>query len=129
MSVWGTRASLEYSMAGAVVIGHSFGDTRRIDDLFKLRPETHGGTALAQPVERLPREFAKLPNNHWGSHQFLADDFVRACVTGEHPPTNVWQAARYLVPGFVAHESCKQGGAQLSVPDFGAGPMLPPQLR
>jgi len=122
MTVWGTRASLEYSLAGAVAIGHSFGDTRRLDDLFKLRPETHGGTALAQPVERLPREFAKLPNNHWGSHQFLADDFVRACISGEPPPTNVWQAARYLVPGFVAHESCKQGGVQLPVPDFGAGP-------
>jgi hypothetical protein len=26
------------------------------------------------------------------------------------------------VPGFVAHESCKLGGAQLPVPDFGAGP-------
>jgi hypothetical protein len=43
-------------------------------------------------------------------------------VTGEQPPTNVWQAARYLVPGFVAHESCKQGGVQLPVPDFGVGP-------
>jgi len=33
----------------------------------------------------------------------------------------VWQAARYLLPGLIAHESALQGGALMDVPDFGPG--------
>lgn len=57
------------------------------------------------PVERLPREFAGLPNGHEGSHQFLVVDFLEACVSGRIPPNNVWDSARYCAPGIVAHES------------------------
>ena len=46
---------------------------------------------------------------------------TKSGVTGETPPNNVWQAARYLVPGLVAHESAMSGGAQMEVPDFGDG--------
>jgi hypothetical protein len=70
-------------------------------------------------VHLLPREFAGLPNGHNGSHQFLVHDFVTACVTGQRPPNNVWDAARYLIPGLVAHESALQGGALMEVPDLG----------
>jgi predicted dehydrogenase len=80
---------------------------------------THLGVSKIHPVERLPREFIGLPNGHNGSHQFLVDDFVKACVSGRQPPNNVWQAARYLIPGLVAHESAKQGGILLEVPDLG----------
>ncbi len=122
MSVCGTETSFEYTQAGRVVIGKGFEDTQRLDDLLTLRPGVHGGTAAVQDVARLPREFAQLPNNHWGSHQFLVDDFVRACVTGEPPPNHVWQAARYMIPGLIAHASAEQGGAQLAVPDLGGPP-------
>jgi predicted dehydrogenase len=77
------------------------------------------GVSKVHPVERLPREFVGLPNGHNGSHQFLVDDFVKACVGGEQPPNNVWMAARYLVPGLIAHESAKKGGVLLEVPDLG----------
>ncbi|MFH1902501.1 MAG: gfo/Idh/MocA family oxidoreductase, partial [Candidatus Omnitrophota bacterium] len=56
------------------------------------------------------------------SHQFLVDDFVKACVSGRQPPNNVWMASRYLVPGLIAHESAKQGGVLLEIPDFGEPP-------
>jgi len=71
-------------------------------------------------VDLLPKEFVGLPNGHYGSHQFLVHVFVTACVTGQTPPNNVWDAARYLVPGLIAHESALQGGVGLEVPDFGA---------
>ena len=86
MSICGTESSFEYTQAGRVVIGKGFEDTRRLDDILTLRPEVHGGTAKIQDVARLPREFASLPNNHWGSHQFLVDDFVQAASTSV--PTN-----------------------------------------
>ena len=124
MSVCGTEASFEYTQAGRVVIGKGFEDTKRLDDILTLRPDVFGGTAAVQDVARLPASFANLPNNHWGSHQFLVDDFVRACVTGETPPNNVWQAARYLIPGLIAHESAERGGAQLEIPDLGGAPGL-----
>jgi hypothetical protein len=52
----------------------------------------------------------------------LVDDFVRACTSGKLPPNHVWQAARYCAPGIIAHESAKQGGRQLAIPDFGDPP-------
>ena len=80
----------------------------------------HRGVSKVHPVARLPRQFVGLGNGHCGSHQFLVDDFVTACVSGRTPPNNVWAAARYLVPGLIAHESALQGGVQLDVPDLGA---------
>ena len=50
------------------------------------------------------------------------DDFVRACATGKLPPNNVWDAARYVIPGVVAHESAQRGGELLEVPDLGPAP-------
>lgn len=84
---------------------------------------THCEVSDVHPVHLLPREFLGLPNGHNGSHQFLVHDFVRACVTGQHPPNHIWAAARYLVPGLIAHESALQGGVLLEVPDFGDVPL------
>jgi len=82
---------------------------------------THEGVSQVHDVARLPREFIGLPNGHRGSHQFLVDDFVKACVSGQQPLNDVWQAARYLIPGLIAHESATRGGELLEVPDFGPG--------
>ena len=52
----------------------------------------------------------------------MVDDFCRAVVSGKLPPCNVWESARWMVPGLVAHESAMQGGVLLDIPDFGAAP-------
>lgn len=83
---------------------------------------THEGVSRVHDVARLPKEFIGLPNGHRGSHQFLVDDFVGACVRNEQTPNNVWQAARYLIPGLIAHESALRGGELMEVPDLGDGP-------
>lgn len=75
--------------------------------------------SAVHPVERLPNEFADLPNGHCGSHQFLVDDFVKSCVSGKTPPINAWQAARYTISGIIAHESSLKNGILLEIPDFG----------
>ena len=79
-------------------------------------------TSRVHPVHLLPPEYAGLPNGHQGSHPFLVHDFVTACVSGELPPNNVWQAARYLIPGLIAHESALAGGEMRVVPDLGDPP-------
>ncbi|MHB0935519.1 MAG: Gfo/Idh/MocA family protein [Armatimonadota bacterium] len=87
-----------------------------------LGAEAFTYSAPVHPMHRLPKEYAGLGNGHEGSHQFLIHEFVTACAERRHPANNVWQAARYLVPGLIAHESALQGGVLLDVPDFGEGP-------
>ncbi len=86
-------------------------------------PGSYGGARRIHPVHLLPKEYEQLPNGHLGSHQFLVNEFVNACSRGENPLNNVWQAARYVVPGLIAHESAKRGGELMEVPDFGEGPV------
>ncbi len=47
---------------------------------------------------------------------------VTAAGTRTLPSVNAWGAARYTLPGIVAHESARQGGARLEIPDFGDAP-------
>jgi predicted dehydrogenase len=87
-----------------------------------LRDAFTSGSAPVHDRSRLPKEFAELPNGHEGSHHFLVDDFVTAVTTGTLPSVNAWVAARYTLPGIVAHQSALQGGARLDIPDFGDAP-------
>jgi predicted dehydrogenase len=131
MTLFGTAASFEHNFAGAVWLTKDRKAAQRLDDVLavggvKNAGDEFVGVSAVHPVERLPREFAGLPNGHLGSHQFLVDDFVQACVSGKQPPNHVWMAARYCVPGLIAHESATRGGALLEIPDFGAGPAVTP---
>ena len=80
---------------------------------------THLGSSAVHDVDRLPDSYRGMPNGHNGSHQFLIDDFVTACTNRRLPPNNVWAAARYVVPGLVAHESAMKGGELMEIPDYG----------
>ena len=80
------------------------------------------GSAPVHDRSRLPVEFAGAVDGHEGSHHFLADDFVTAVNSGSLPPVNAWVAARYTLPGIVAHESAVNGGARLAIPDMGDTP-------
>ncbi len=88
----------------------------------ELRPAFVSGHAPVHDVARLPASFHGAHNGHEGSHQLLADDFVRAVATGTLPPVNAWAAARFTLPGIVAHESALRGGERLPIPDFGEPP-------
>jgi predicted dehydrogenase len=139
MTLFGTEAGFESNVAGSMWVTKNRKECERLDDLLACkgmpsRPKgtpatgmdlvtaddgTHLEASSVHPVERLPREFLGLPNGHAGSHQFLVDDFVKACATGQTPPNNVWQAARYALPGIIAHQSAMRGGDLLEIPDFG----------
>ena len=81
------------------------------------------GFAKIQDRSRLPVEFRNPEaHSHYNSHPFLVDDFVRAVLSGKLPPNNAWDAARYMIPGLIAHESALQGGVLLDIPDFGDAP-------
>lgn len=79
-------------------------------------------TAPIQPTEQLPKEFEGMKNGHNGTHQFMVNDFCRAYETGKLAPCNIWQTARFNIPGLMAHESAMQGGVTLDVIDLGDPP-------
>jgi predicted dehydrogenase len=88
----------------------------------ELRAAFVSGHAPVHDVARLPASYHGAHNGHEGSHQFLADDFVQAVETGALPSVNAWVAARFTLPGIVAHESALRGGERLPIPDFGDPP-------
>jgi predicted dehydrogenase len=88
----------------------------------ELRPAFVSGHARVHDVARLPASFHGAHNGHEGSHQFLVDDFVRAVENGSLPTVNAWVAARFTLPGVVAHESALRGGERLPIADLGDPP-------
>lgn len=87
-----------------------------------LRDAFISGAAPSHNQDRLPEEFNGMPNGHEGAHHFLVDDFVKAVNNNVQPVVNAWTAARYTLPGIIAHDSMKRGGERLPIPDFGACP-------
>ncbi|MFD1719637.1 Gfo/Idh/MocA family protein [Georgenia deserti] len=75
-----------------------------------------------EDTRRLPETYAHAPNGHEGSHQLLADDFVRAVEQSAVPTVNAWVAARFTLPGLVAMESARRGGERLEIDDLGPAP-------
>jgi predicted dehydrogenase len=90
----------------------------------ELRDAFVSGLAPVHDSERLPEEFRGAPNGHEGSHHFLVDDFVTAVNNRALPPVNAWTAARFTLPGIVAHESARRNGERLPIRDFGDAPAL-----
>ncbi len=141
MSLYGTEASYEEQVGGQMWATKSRATCIDLRDTLRCRAipagevtgvmakvtgadGTHMDVSSVHPVHLLPKEYLGLSNGHNGSHQFLVHDFITACVSGKTPPNNVWDAARYLVPGLIAHESALQGGVLREVPDFGDPPDL-----
>ncbi len=136
LSVYGTKGSYEEQANAKVWVSQDPKDRIDLRPLLECRSKPPSaqeaedlheelvkdfftGTSQVHPVERLPKEFIGQRNGHFGSHQFLVDDFVKAVATGKLPPNHVWAAARYNVPGIIAHESARREGEVMAVPDFG----------
>jgi predicted dehydrogenase len=116
MSLYGTEASFERTSDA-----HLWNTKQGVERLDASFASDHEDERRRRA--RLPRSLAD-DGHHGGSHAYLVDDFVKAVAWRLQPPVNVWQAARYLVPGLIAHRSALRGGELLEVPDFGAGPAV-----
>ena len=78
----------------------------------------------AHAFKKIPDSYRQIPktNGHMASHQLLINDFCTAVSERKMPYVNAWRAARYTIPGLIAHESAKLGGQLLDVPDLGEAP-------
>jgi predicted dehydrogenase len=130
LSIMGTRAGFEEqsgSGMGVCVFSDLQGRLQDPMPLITTTPDRLGareyvGTAPIHDVHRLPESFMGLPNGHYGSHQFLVDDFLKSCCFDRTPTVSAWEAARYTVPGLIAHQSSLKDGERLVIPDFGNPP-------
>ena len=134
MSMFGTEGSYEEQYNSKIWVAKERDRYEELSELLNAsedkaavhspQDKAIGGDILASvtkihPVHLLPEEYKGLPNGHYGSHQFLIHEFISSCVKKTLPANNVWQAARYLIPGFIAHESAMKGGILIEVPDLG----------
>lgn len=139
----GTKASYENSLVQHSYVkmnekGHvEYEDVSDLLNPSKMTPHKHEPDFLKQVVNgqwcnteapiqmssRLPKEWENLSTGHAGTHKFMVDDFCQAFVTGKLSPTNAWQAARYNIPGLVAHQCIMEGGKTVDIPDLGEPPV------
>lgn len=123
VTVWQNKAAVEdISHLMATQASMSLDDPSLENVAPELRDAFVSGLAPVHDSSRLPAEFQGAPNGHEGSHHFLVDDFVTAVNSGTLPPVNAWTAARFTLPGIIAHESALQNGARLPIADFGDAP-------
>ena len=126
VALWQTKEGVQDVSAlvdSAASLSHDDPSLAHVDPA--LREAFVSGYAPVHDPSRIPVEVRSLPNGHEGSHHFLVDDFVTAVATGSLPPVNAWVAARFTLPGIVAHESAFRGGERLEIPDLGDAPLQP----
>ena len=63
-----------------------------------------------------------VPTGHGGSHPYLVNEFVDAVAHNRTPAINIWEAARYMAMGVMAHKSALKDGETLDVPDWDNAP-------
>ena len=130
MSIFGTEGSFEQQVGYASwatknsfdIITDEIGTFSDVENPYSLRSDYippnkwDGGFAKVHDRSQLPQEFKGLSNGHGGSHQFMVDDFVMDAVGARKAPMNVYDAARFTLPGILAHQSAQLGGNWLEIP-------------
>ena len=132
MSIFGTEGSFEQQVGYASwatknsfdIITDEIGTFSDVENPYSLKPDYippnlwDGGFARVHDRSQLPKEFIGLSNGHGGSHQFMVDDFVMDAVGERRAPMNVVDAARFTIPGVLAHQSAQMAGQKLQIPQF-----------
>ena len=134
MSIFGTEGSFEQQVGYASwatknsfdIVTDEIGTFSDVENPLSLRSDYippnkwDGGFAKVHDRSTLPKEFLGLSNGHGGSHQFMVDDFVMDAVGVRKAPMNVYDAARFTLPGIWAHQSAQSGGLRLEIPQITA---------
>ena len=132
MSIFGTEGSFEQQVGYASwatknsfdIITDEIGTFSDVENPYSLKPDYippnlwDGGFARVHDRSQLPKEFVGLSNGHGGSHQFMVDDFVMDAVGERKAPMNVIDAARFTIPGVLAHQSAQMAGQKLQIPQY-----------
>lgn len=132
MSIFGTEGSFEQQVGYASwatkntfdIVTDEIGTFSDVENPYSLKPDYvppnlwDGGFARVHDRSHLPKEFLGLSNGHGGSHQFMVDDFVMDAVGARKAPMNVIDAARFTIPGVLAHQSAQMSGQKFQIPQY-----------
>jgi predicted dehydrogenase len=132
MSIFGTEGSFEQQVGYASwatknsfdIVTDEIGTFSDVENPLSLRSDYvppnkwDGGFAKVHDRSTLPKEFLGLSNGHGGSHQFMVDDFVMDAVGVRKAPMNIYDAARFTLPGIWAHQSAQSSGLSLEIPQI-----------
>jgi len=132
MSIFGTEGSFEQQVGYASwatknsfdIVTDEIGTFSDVENPLSLRSDYvppnkwDGGFAKVHDRSTLPKEFLGLSNGHGGSHQFMVDDFVMDAVGVRKAPMNIYDAARFTLPGIWAHQSAQSSGLTLEIPQI-----------
>ncbi|MBS7624117.1 Gfo/Idh/MocA family oxidoreductase [Candidatus Bathyarchaeota archaeon] len=110
--IYGTEGSFESNLAGAV-----WADKRGKGI---LKPEELKEWQLREPLPESLRPYVNV--GHEGAEAYIVHEFVDSVNSNRLPRINAWEAARYCIPGFIAHQSALSGGRWFKIPDLGEPP-------
>ncbi len=122
--VYGTKQSVEWPLVE--------GGRHVIHTAKKPEPEIPSEVEAPDFADRLPEPIRKYTQSiedadhlsfvqgggHGGSHPHLVHEFVSALTEDRDPRPDVATSANWTCVGLCAHESAKQGGAIVRLPDF-----------
>ena len=122
--VYGTKKSFEWTLVE--------GEEHVIHTAKKPEPEIPEHVTVPDYAHLLPEEIQKFTRSiqdadhlsfiqgggHGGSHPHLVNEMISALAEDRDPWPNACTSANWTCVGICAHESTKQGGAIVKLPDF-----------
>lgn len=122
--VYGTKKSFEWTLVE--------GEEHVIHTAKKPEPEIPEHVTVPDYAHLLPEEIRKFTRSiqdadhlsfiqgggHGGSHPHLVNEMISALAEDRDPWPNAVTSANWTCVGICAHESTKQGGAIVKLPDF-----------
>jgi len=107
-SLYGTKGSMETtkypSLENAYVY---FKDDQQTKELVPIKISINDPNAPDEAKQ----------GGHGTSEYYLVRDFVQSILNDTNPPVDVYTALDFGLPGLCAHESTKQGGKIVEIPD------------
>lgn len=122
--VYGTKKSFEWTLVEGEphVIHTAKKPEHEIPSKIEIPDFAH---LLPEPIRKFTRTIEDAGHvsfiqggGHGGSHPHLVNEMVSALKAGRDPWPNATQSANWTCVGLCAHESAKQGGALVKLPDF-----------
>lgn len=119
--IYGDKMSMEWEQLtdDNPVIFTGFEDAERIHvpDTDDMLPEEIASFSLRNQIEDESHVSFIQGSGHGGSHPHLVNEFVSAIIEGRKSAVHAKKAANWTMAGLLAHESAKQGGVVIEIPE------------
>jgi len=105
----GTRGTIETDRVKTVKEAYSYARFSDVPGTLDAKVEIPVGTAFYGE---------KVAKNHGGCDKKMMEAFIKCIIEDTEPPIDVDMGINMAIPGVIADESSKQGGALLEIPEI-----------